>query len=208
MNMVVLGAVAADLLAIGVLVFGLYFRRHVRRDLVLSYVALNTGVMAVTGMLTGAQAGIGLGLGLFGILSIIRLRSDAITQEEIAYYFVSLALGLVNGLHPGPAWLPWAISASLVAVMYAADHPRFAPRTRRHTVTLDRAYPREDDLHAALEGLLGGTVRHLVVLELDMVRDLTVVDVRFEAGVRPASVQAGPSVSADRVVEPATQGVA
>jgi len=36
-------------------------------------------------------------------LSIIRLRSDAITQEEVAYYFISLALGLINGLRL-PAW--------------------------------------------------------------------------------------------------------
>jgi len=185
----VLSAVTADVLAISVLVFGIYFRRHVRRDLVLSYVALNTGVMAVTGMLAGAETGAGLGLGLFGILSIIRLRSDAITQEEIAYYFVALALGLVNGLHPGPRWLPWAISAALVTVMYAADHPRFAPRTRRHTVTLDRAYPRERDVRAALEDLLGGTVRHLVVLDPDLVRDVTVVDVRFRAETRPAPVR-------------------
>lgn len=186
MDTVALGAVVADLAAISTLVFGLYFKRHVRRDLALSYVALNTGVMAVTGMLAGAETGLGLGLGLFGILSIIRLRSDAITQEEIAYYFVALALGLVNGLHPGPTWLPWLISAGLVAVMYAADHPGFAPRIRRQTVTLDRAHPREADLRAALEHLLGGTVRHLVVLELDLVRDLTVVDVRYRVDTVPA----------------------
>jgi hypothetical protein len=36
-------------------------------------------------------------------LSIIRLRSDAITQEEVAYYFISLALGSINGLRL-PAW--------------------------------------------------------------------------------------------------------
>lgn len=177
MNMTV--AVVADLVAISVLVFGIYYRRHFRRDLVLAYVALNVGIMAVTALLTGSGAGIGLGMGLFGILSIIRLRSDAITQEEVAYYFVSLALGLVNGLSPGAMWIAPAVSAGLVAVMYLADHPRFAPRTRRQTVTLDSAYPSEPALRAALERLLGGTVLHVVVLELDLVRDTTVVDVRF-----------------------------
>jgi hypothetical protein len=51
-----------------------------------SGVALNVAVLAVTVLLAGAQAGIGLGLGLFGILSIIRLRSDQITQEEVVYF--------------------------------------------------------------------------------------------------------------------------
>lgn len=172
-------ALAADLVAITVLVYGLYFRRHFRRDLVLAFVALNAGVMAVTALLASSSAGLGLGLGLFGILSIIRLRSDAITQEEIAYYFVSLALGLVNGLHPGQPWLAPAMSGVLIVVMYAADHPKFASTTHRQTVTLDAAYPDEAQLRVALSKLLNARVLHMVVMDLDMVRDTTVVDVRF-----------------------------
>ena len=80
-------------------------------------------------MLTGAQAGIGLGLGLFGILSIIRLRSDQITQEEVAYDFVALALGLVNGLRPAPGWLAPAASAVLVPCP-VADRTHINPQAQ------------------------------------------------------------------------------
>lgn len=177
--MTVLVALAADLVAITVLVFAVYFPRHCRRDLVLAYLALNTGVMAVTALLASSEAGIGLGLGLFGVLSIIRLRSDAITQSEIAYYFIALALGLVNGLHPGPVWLAPAVSGALVVVMALGDHPRLAGGVQRRLLTLDRAYPDEGELRLAIEVLLGARVRRLEVLELDMVRDITVVDARY-----------------------------
>lgn len=172
-------AVVTDVVAITILVFGIYYRRHVRRDLVLAYIALNVGVMAVTATLAGSGAGIGLGLGLFGILSIIRLRSDQITQAEIAYYFTALAMGLVAGLNPSPAWLTPLVAAGLLTVMYAADHPRFAARTHRQTITLDRAYPHQDQLRSALQGLLGGEVLRTEVDQLDMVRDMTIVDVRY-----------------------------
>jgi hypothetical protein len=174
-----LAGLASDLAAIALLAYAVYFRRYHRRDLLLAYVALNVGVLAVTILLAGAQAGIGLGLGLFGILSIIRLRSDQITQEEVAYYFVALALGLVNGLRPAPGWLAPATSAVLVAIMYAVDHPRLGGRTHRQLVTLDAAHPDRAELHRALQRLLAAEVRHVVVLELDLVRDVTVVDVRF-----------------------------
>lgn len=180
-------AVAADVVAIGVLVYALYFRRHFRRDLALAYIALNIGVMAVTALLADVGTGVGLGLGLFGILSIIRLRSDAVSQEEVAYYFVALALGLVNGLHPSPAWVSPAVSAGLLVVMYAADHPRLAPRTRHQQITLDRAYPSEEQLRAVLETLLSGQVLRVDVLHLDLVQDVTLVDVRFRASAGAAS---------------------
>jgi hypothetical protein len=174
-----LSGLAIDLVAIALLAYVIYFRRYHRRDLLLAYVALNVGVLAVTTLLAGAQAGIGLGLGLFGILSIIRLRSDQITQEEVAYYFIALALGLVNGLRLAPGWLAPALSGVLVTVMYTVDHPRLGARTHRQLVTLDTAYLDRDELRRALEQLLAAEIRHTVVLEVDLVRDVTLVDVRF-----------------------------
>ena len=174
-------ALAANMVAMLVLVCGIYYRRHFRKDLALAYLALNFGIFGVTMLLNGSGAGAGLGLGLFGILSIIRLRSDTLTQEEVAYYFISLAIGLINGLHPDPAWLSPALSLAMVLVMFVADHPAFGRRTMRQTVTLDTAYAQQHQLHAALAELLNAKVLRTVVIELDMVRDLTIVDVRFRA---------------------------
>ncbi|MEU8664032.1 DUF4956 domain-containing protein, partial [Actinoplanes philippinensis] len=85
----------AELVAVTVLVFGLYFPRHRRRDLVVAYFAVNIGVLAVADALrtSGAGAGLGLGFALFGVLSIIRLRSTELDQHEVAYFFSAQALG-------------------------------------------------------------------------------------------------------------------
>jgi hypothetical protein len=180
----------ADLVAITI-VTSIYFRRHERRDLLLSYLALNVGILTVTAVLSEASVGASLGLGLFGILSIIRLRSDSITQEEIAYYFIALALGLVAGLHPSPAYVTPAVCAVLVLVMYVADHPSLFATSRRQLVTIDAAIADERELRAELEQRLGADVRQVIVQELDFVRDLTIVDVRFREGARAARPVAG-----------------
>jgi hypothetical protein len=194
--------IACDLVAITV-VTALYFRRHQRRDLLLAYVALNVGVLSVTAMLTNASVGVGLGLGLFGILSIIRLRSDAITQEEIAYYFVSLALGLLAGVAAGPRYLAPALIGLLVVVMYLADHPRLLPRARRQLLVLDTAIPDEAALREHIEVRLGVQVRHLIVQELDLVRDLTIVDLRYRVPSRPLPRLDLPPAAALRLHDPA-----
>lgn len=170
--------ITSDLVAITI-VAALYFHRHQRRDLLLAYVALNIGILSVTAMLTTASVGAGLGLGLFGILSIIRLRSDSITQEEIAYYFVALAMGLLAGVAAGPPYLVPLLIGLLVAVMYVVDHPRLLSRSRRQLLVLDTAIADEAVLRAHIESRLGIDVRHLIVQEVDFVRDMTVVDVRY-----------------------------
>ena len=172
--------IATDLIAITVLAYVLYFRRHRRRDLLLAYAALNVGVLAVTISLSSVDVGIGLGIGLFGILSIIRLRSDQITQQEIAYYFVSLTLGLLAGLNPSPAWIVPVLSALMLLTMAVVDSPHFVARSRRMVLTLDRAFMDESSLRQELERRLVARVTRHETLEVDTVRDITVVDVRYQ----------------------------
>ena len=81
-----LAYIGADLIALTILVGALYIPRHGRRDLVAAYIGVNVGVLAVTLLLsTSDNVGAGLGLGLFGVLSIIRLRSTELAQHEVAY---------------------------------------------------------------------------------------------------------------------------
>lgn len=178
-----------DLAAIAVLAFGLYYRRHGRRDLCLAFVALNVGLFAVVATLSRAHgAGIALGFGLFGVLSIIRLRSASVQQEEAGYYFVVLVLGLLGGLRLDDRWVTWLLDAVILLVMYAADHPRLLARARRSEIVLDRVHATEADLRADLARRLDGEVTRMVVTEVDYVRDVTVVDVRYRAARRVRTV--------------------
>lgn len=191
--------IAADLVAVTLLVT-LYFHRHRRRDLVVAFLTVNVGVLAVASILgtAGATIGAGLGLGLFGVLSIIRLRSSEIAQHEVAYYFAALAMGLIAGLGSTSTevWLNAALIGLVLAVLVVGDYPGLLRRYRQQVVNLDQAYPDETALRAALEGMLGGRVHRVTVIELDLVNDTTRVDVKFEvprAGFRDASGGAGRS---------------
>jgi hypothetical protein len=176
---------AADLVAICLLTFGVYFPRHRRRDLVIAYLGVNVGVLAVSAALATSTVGAGLGLGLFGVLSIIRLRSTELDQHEVAYYFSALALGLLGGLGTSGSVLPVVLMGLIVAVMYVAGHPRLLRRYRQQVMLLDSAFADEGALTAHLEGLLGARVHQVGVQRVDLVNDTTLVDVRFELGRRP-----------------------
>ena len=170
-----------DAVAVLVIVFALYFPRYRRRDMVLAIVVVNVGVVAVATVLSRTEVSTGLGLGLFGVLSIIRLRSQELDQEEIAYYFSAIALGLLAGVRITPDWVAPALMGAIVVVLFLFDHPRLFEALRRQTVTLDRAITNEAEVIARLETLLGARVLRLKIKRIDLVDDTTVVDVRFRA---------------------------
>jgi len=122
---------AADLVAITVRTFAVYFPRHRRRDLVVAFLGVNVGVLAVCSVLSSGTVGAGLGLGLFGVLSIIRLRSSELGQREVAYSFSALALGPLGGLPVSPEWVSIALMALVLLVMVIGDHPRLRSRRLR-----------------------------------------------------------------------------
>ncbi|MBZ4318652.1 DUF4956 domain-containing protein [Streptomyces huiliensis] len=182
-----------DLLAVCLLTFAIYHPRHRRRDLVPAYLALNVALFSVVAALAevGAKGGTALGFGLFGVLSIIRLRSDAVQHEEVAYYFSTLVLGLLCGLpHLGLGYAA-TLSAVLLLVVYVADHPRLLTRSRRSVVTLDVVLTDPAALRAELAHRLGEPL-HWTVTEIDYVRDLMVVDVRYRE-FRPGTAHQAPA---------------
>jgi hypothetical protein len=177
-----------DVIAIGVMTFGLYFPRHRRRDMVVAYLGVNIGLLAITSSLTADGMTLALGFGLFAVLSIIRLRSAELDQPEIAYYFAALATGLIGGLVVTPVWLAPALMAAILVALLIGDHPRLLPRYRVSTLTLDGAFLDERELVVRLEDLLGARVHRIKVRRVDLVEATTTVEVRYE--LRPATTPA------------------
>jgi hypothetical protein len=169
-----------NLAAITVLVFGLYFPRHRRKDMVVAYLVVNLGLVAITSALTATGISAGLGFGLFAVLSIIRLRSAELDQQEVAYYFAAMTLGLLGGLVLSPAWLAPALMGAVLAALAAGDSPRLFARYRVGTMTLDSAFTDERLLVARLEELLGARVHRTRVRRVDLVEATTTVEVRYE----------------------------
>ena len=174
-----------DVVAVLVLAVAVYHPRHRRADLVTAFVAVNVGVLAVTIVLSSTVATVGLGMGLFGVLSIIRLRSDELGQHEIAYYFASLAIGIIGGLGTGDLALSVALMTALVGVLALADSRLLHSPGLRQVVVLDAAITDESTLVGRLELLLGARVTRVTPIRVDLVNDTTTVEVHYAPGAPP-----------------------
>jgi len=189
---------AIDLVAISLLTYALYFRRHQRRDLTLGFVGINVGLFAVSSFTATTAISVGFGIGLFALLSVVRLRSTVTSQDEIGYYFVALVIGLVNGLATGSdRWkITITLNIVLLGVMFVADHPRMLRHAERRLVVLKGVPRSPESLTAKLEDRLGYEVTRVQVLEINYARRRTHVDVRFRTdrpiAPRESTSQVGP----------------
>lgn len=203
MNILIMALV--DAIAIAALCT-LYMVRHRNRELMISYAVINAGIFTVSVALVSAGSNASaMGMGLFGVLSIIRLRSTALSQREVGYYFVALSVGMIAGVNISPAYIAFGLMATLVALIAVLDS-RSVPTSKEltQTVTADRAISDEEELKSYLSKHLGYTVTSVKITELDMVNNLTRATVTYQPketpeGGTPAAVEAAASqISATR----------
>jgi uncharacterized membrane protein YhiD involved in acid resistance len=166
-----------DLAAVVFLAYVVYFRRHQRRDLLMAYVCFNVALFAVVTALTSlpasanGSAGLALGLGLLGALSIIRLRSEELSFTEVAYFFSALALAIANGVGLGKPAHSAVISVVVVATMYAMDHLEPHRKMEHMMIVLDEVYGDDLTLRAELERRIGTEIVGVTIKQVDYVRE-------------------------------------
>ena len=187
----------ADVACLLFLVFVVFVPRFHRRDVAVALCTLNLGVLSISMLLTNSEVSAGLGLGLFGLLSIVRLRSDEMTHEEMSFYFCALILGMIGGIATEPLWMPLAAMGALVVTVFAVGHPRLLSDVQVRTIVLDRAVARSVEIRDRLDTVIDGRVLTLRVLRVDLINDSTTVQVRYrenEPPVERPSLPASPTI--------------
>jgi hypothetical protein len=175
------GRLGLDVLALLVLVGLLHRRRATAPEMALVFTALNVGLFAAVSVIGLGDFPTGIGFGLFGLLSLVRLRSAAFTLKDVAYTFVALVLGLVNGLPERNVTVILALDLVILVAVWITDDSRGASSTRVMRVTLDRAVTDIEAIRAELSQRLQTPSLSVAVEDVDFVRETTRVSVRYES---------------------------
>lgn len=175
------GRLGLDVVALLLLVGILHRRRSTLPEMALVLTSLNIGLFAAVTVIGTGDFPTGIGFGLFGLLSLVRLRSAAFTLKDVAYTFLALVLALVNGLPERNLGLVLGLNLVVLVAVWVTDDSRRQPPTRRVRVVLDRAVFDEASARAALAERFAEVPAAVVIEDIDTVRDTTRVSVLVES---------------------------
>src|SRR5687768_10556685 len=87
-----------NLVMIYVLIRLIYYPRHKNKDFLFTFILFNVVNFLICILLSAAKIKMGFAFGLFAIFSILRYRTVTVPVREMGYFFISVAVGLINAL--------------------------------------------------------------------------------------------------------------
>ena len=175
----------------------LYFRKAKRRDFYFTFMVISVALFFLVYLMMGMDRGkatMGVGLGLFGIFSIMRYRTDTMPVREMTYLFVVICLSVVHAMADSigvdakgqiigtPLVELLAIDLIVIAAIIIFEHSLKVQASR--LVQYDRIElikPEcRQELIADLEKRLGQKVLAVRVGAIDFLRDMAVLRVYYE----------------------------
>ena len=180
-----------------VIVNFLYFRKAKRRDFYFTFMIISVAIFFLVYLMMGMDRGkatMGVGLGLFGIFSIMRYRTDSMPVREMTYLFVVVCLSVVHAMADslGVDSMGKMVGTPLIELLVIdiitfaviMFFERFLKVVASKIVQYDRIElikpERRKELIADLEQRLGLKVIAVRVGAVDFLRDMAVLRVYYE----------------------------
>lgn len=169
-----------------IIIYCIYYTRHHDKQTFVTYMLFNIFLFTVVFFLIRNDAVISLWFAIFGILSLLRLRSETFSRTEITYFFVSMSIALLNGM----AWIEYIIvmitvNALLVWAVYLFDHPKLFDHPQQKILyKLDsipaNLFADKEETKWMLSALLNITITDYQVIEVNSIKDSTDLRLTFK----------------------------
>ena len=177
-----------NMAVVGIIIDRLYYPKSKRRDFYFTFMLISIAIFFIVFFMIfvleemKGKTSLGIGIGLFGIFSIMRYRTDAMPVREMTYLFVIIALSLVNAISEGVPMVELAITNMifLVAVWFFEWRLKVLPSKIIQYDKIDLIKPEcKAELIADLEQRLGLDIVQVEVGAVDFIRDMAMVKIRY-----------------------------
>jgi len=170
-----------------IIVNRLYYRKCHRRDFYFTFLLISVAIFFLVYFMMGMDRGkatMGVGLGLFGIFSIMRYRTDTMPVREMTYLFLIVCLSVVHAMAADYGDL---IVVDILAIMSIALCESILKVESTKLIQYDRVElikpEKREELIADLQERTGLIITKVDVGGIDFLKDSVVLKITYKGGV-------------------------
>jgi hypothetical protein len=162
----------------------LYYKKNHRRDFYFTFMLMTVAIFFLVYFMMGMERGkatMGVGLGLFGIFSIMRYRTDTMPVREMTYLFIIICLSVVHAMAENYGELAIVDLISIASIWLCelkvkVQSTKLIQYDRPELVKPER----REELISDLEARTGLKILKVDVGGIDFLRDAVVLRITYE----------------------------
>jgi hypothetical protein len=162
----------------------LYYKKNHRRDFYFTFMLMTVAIFFLVYFMMGIERGkatMGVGLGLFGIFSIMRYRTDTMPVREMTYLFLIICLSVVHAMAENYGELAIVDLISIASIWLCelkvkVQSTKLIQYDRPELVKPER----REELISDLEARTGLKILKVDVGGIDFLRDAVVLRITYE----------------------------
>ncbi len=178
------------LVVIWVIIDRFYAAKSKRRDFYFTFILISIAIFFIVYFMIfvledmKGKTSMGIGIGLFGIFSIMRYRTDAMPVREMTYLFVTICLSVVNALAVSMSYaellatnLIFIVCIWVCEMRLKMDASKLIQYDRIELIKPDR----REELLEDLKARTGLEVLNVEVGAIDFLRDMAILKVYYKS---------------------------
>jgi Domain of unknown function (DUF4956) len=176
-----------DLVAILILVGLIYYPKHKNKDFIFTFILFNIINFMICYLLGATKIKMGFAFGLFAIFSIIRYRTIVVSIKDMGYFFMCVALGMLNSLATikDGFMLLLVCNSVIVVFTFILENLNFLNNENYKEIIYDRVElvkpENRDELIQDLTARTGLPIHKVDVISLNYLKDTALVKAYYYA---------------------------
>jgi hypothetical protein len=176
-----------DLVAIIILVGFIYYPKHKNKDFIFTFILFNVINFMICYLLGATKIKMGFAFGLFAIFSIIRYRTIVVSIKDMGYFFMCVALGMLNSLATikDGFMLLLVCNSVIVVLTFLLENLNFLNNENYKEIIYDRVElvkpENRDELIQDLKARTGLPIHKVDIISLNYLKDTALVKAYYYA---------------------------
>lgn len=175
-----------NLLVCWIITHFFYYKKSRRRDYYFTYMLFSTAIFFILNQLQNMKVEVGIALGLFGIFSMIRYRTEQLPIREMTYLFVLIGISIINGAGMATSYASFiAVNVIFIAIIWVLEAIGMSNRRAQKIITYEKIAlikpERREELLADLRERTGLDIVKVQVGSIDFLKDTAFLKVTYRS---------------------------